>query len=469
MPPADPHSSGRSGKETNTSCLQKLGINAAELEGAGDAVDGQHVGCDAVVDLVHACKAHHFIEGIVHYVEEAFIDFALPPEEALAVLDPFEIADGDAAGVAENVRHGEDPLSVDNGVGLPGGGAVRALAENFRLDLIGILFGDLVFDGCGNGDLARLEQHIPRAHLRATTGKILQRFLLGVDPIDRLRHVEALLVVKTAADVREADDFVARFLHEVRGHGADVAEALNDDAAAFFLDAEFREGFVAANHHAAAGGFAPAARAAEFDGLASDDSGGGLADVHGVRVHDPSHGLLAGADVRRWDVPLWTQPIRQFCRIAASKPLEFPARHLARIADHSAFSAAKRNIYDRALPGHPSGQRAHFVDGNIGSKADPALARPAHRGVQHAVTRKHFQSSVIHPDGNVERDFLAGIFEVAVKPLFESQFVRGDFKARFRVLINIHFFRHGNLRHAKFSFETARCSFVRPQDKAGPA
>src|SRR5260370_20752222 len=119
MPPADPHSSGRSGKETNTSCLQKLGINTAELEGAGDPVDAQHIGGNAVVDLVQARKGHHLIEGIVDYVVEALVHFALPPEETLAVLHPFEIADGDATRIAENVRHGEDALGVDNRVGLP--------------------------------------------------------------------------------------------------------------------------------------------------------------------------------------------------------------------------------------------------------------------------------------------------------------------------------------------------------------
>src|SRR5713101_4434529 len=139
MSHAYPHKSGRSEVEINTSCLQKLGINTAEFKGAGDPVDGQHIGRNPVVDLVDTRKAHHFIEGIIHHVEKALIHFALPPKEALAVLDPFEIADGDAAGVAENVWHGEDALSVDNGVGLPSGGAVRALAENFRLDLIGIL------------------------------------------------------------------------------------------------------------------------------------------------------------------------------------------------------------------------------------------------------------------------------------------------------------------------------------------
>src|SRR6266702_2645813 len=464
-----PLSNGRSGKETNTSCLQKLGINTAELEGAGDPVNGEHISSNAVVDFMYAGKAHHFIESIVHHVEKALVHFALAPEEALAILDPFEVTNGDAAGIAENVRHSEDALGIDNRVGLPSGGTVGALAENPGLHLLGVLLGDLVFDGRGNGDLARLEEDIARGHFRSTARKFLERLLLGVHPVDHLRHIEALLVVETTADVREANDFVAGFLHVFRCQGANVAEALNHDAAALFFDSQFREGFVAANHHAAPGGFFPAARAAEFNGLAGDDGGGGLTDVHRVRVHDPSHGLFVGADVGRWDVALRTQPIGQFRGVAASEPLEFSAGHLPRIADHPAFGSAKRNIYHRALPGHPGRKRADFIDGYVGSKTDSALAWPAHRRMQHAIAGEHFQSSVIHPDGNVEGDFFAGVFEIAVKPLLESQFVRGDFKARFRVLVDIHFFRHGSLRHAKFSFGTARYSFVRTQDKAAPA
>src|SRR6266705_921472 len=206
-----------------------------------------------------------------------------------------------------------------------------------------------------------------------------------------------------------------------------------------------------------------------FARLTGDDRSGGLTNMHGVGVHDPSHGLFVRADVGRWDVTLRTEPVRQFRGIAARKPLEFAARHFARIADHSALRAAKRNIYNRALPGHPSRQCAYFVDGNVRSKTYSAFARPAHGGMQHAISGEHFQTSVIHADGNVECDFFVGIFQITVEPLFESQFVRGYFKTRFGVLVDIHFFRHGSLRHAKFSFGTARYSFVRTQNKAAPA
>src|SRR5260370_29280804 len=104
MTHAYPHTSGRSEEETNTSCLQKLGINTAELESAGDPVDCQHIGGNAVVYLVRRGVAHHFIEGIIHHVEDAFVHFAFVPVETLAVLYPFVITNADTSDVSTITR-----------------------------------------------------------------------------------------------------------------------------------------------------------------------------------------------------------------------------------------------------------------------------------------------------------------------------------------------------------------------------
>src|SRR5580692_11270158 len=202
--------------------------------------------------------ANDLVEGAVHDVEEPLVDFAFAPEEALAVLNPFEVTDGDATGIAENIGHGENALGIDDGVGLPGGGAICAFAKDFGLNLVGVLFSDLIFDGGGDDHIARLEQNVASAHLGATTVKFLKRFLLGVDPIDDFGNVETLLVVKTTTDISEADDAIAGFLHEFGGEGTNVAETLNADAGGFFFHTELGEGFVDANHDAAASGFATA-------------------------------------------------------------------------------------------------------------------------------------------------------------------------------------------------------------------
>ena len=72
--------------------------------------------------------------------------------------------------------------------------------------------------------------------------------------------------------------------------------------------------------------------------------------------------------------------------------------------------------------------------------------------MQHAVPRKNFQLPVVHSHGDVQRNLFARPLQKTVQALLESQFARGYFKARFRVLVDIHLFRHRGLRHAKFSF-----------------
>ncbi len=242
-------------------------------------------------------------------------------------------------------------------------------------------------------------------------------------------------------------------MHELRGEGANVAEALDHDAAAILLDAEFVEGFVAADHHAATSGFASSAGAAEFDGLAGDDGSGGFADVHRISVHDPRHGLLVRADVRGGNVALRTKPVGKFGCVTASEAFQFASRKFARIANDAAFGAAEWNIHHRALPSHPCGERAHFVDRNIGSKANAAFARAPHGGMKNAIPDEDLELTVVHANRNVEGDFFFGIFEIAVETLLESQLLRGYFEARFRVLVDIHFFRYWGVRHAELSFE----------------
>src|SRR5215467_3269781 len=104
--------------------------------------------------------AHHLIESAFHEVQQALVDLALAPEESLSVLNPLKVAHGHAACIAENVRNREDAFGIDDRVGLPGGWTIGPFAENFGLYLVGISLGDLVFDGCGDGDVARLEQYI---------------------------------------------------------------------------------------------------------------------------------------------------------------------------------------------------------------------------------------------------------------------------------------------------------------------
>src|SRR6478752_6847107 len=48
------------------------------------------------------------------------------------------------------------------------------------------------------------------------------------------------------------------------------------------------------------------ARAAKGDGFAGNHRWRPLADNGAVFVHHPRHDLFIGADIRRWNVPIWT-------------------------------------------------------------------------------------------------------------------------------------------------------------------
>src|SRR5206468_12092778 len=139
----------------------------------------------------------------------------LPPPTRSTLFPYTTLFRSHATGVAQNVGYGEDPFRIDDRIGLPGRRAVRAFTEDFRLHLVCIFLGDLVFNGGGDGDVAGLEKYIARGHFRSAVGKTLQRLFLRVDPVDHFGYVESLLVVQPAANIRETDDFVAGFLHQV--------------------------------------------------------------------------------------------------------------------------------------------------------------------------------------------------------------------------------------------------------------
>src|SRR5258707_4645532 len=93
------------------------GVDAALFSGVGYAVDGEHVGCDAVVDVVSAGVGDYVVEAFGHDVVEALVDLGLGPEVAHTVLDPLEVAGGDAASIGEDVGDDEDAFVGEDLVG----------------------------------------------------------------------------------------------------------------------------------------------------------------------------------------------------------------------------------------------------------------------------------------------------------------------------------------------------------------
>ncbi len=215
----------------------------------------------------------------------------------------------------------------------------------------------------------------------------------------------------------------------MRSIGADVAESLHDDSSAFTIDAQLAAGLVAHHHHTAAGGFAASARSADIDRLAGHDGGHGLAHVHGVGVHHPGHDLFVGVDVGGGDILLRANEFDELRGIAARHTLDFAHRHFVRVADHAALGAAEGDVDHGALPGHPTGERAHFIERDVGCVADPSLGRAARDGMLHAKASKDFEMAVVHLDGNVHDNLAVGIAQNPPQALIEVEFLSSQVEA----------------------------------------
>jgi hypothetical protein len=104
-----------------------------------------------------------------------------------------------------------------------------------------------------------------------------------------------------------------------------------------------------------------------------------------VGVHDPGHHLLVGAQVRRRDVAVGADHLDDLGRVAARDALELAGRELARVDAHAALGPAEGEAHDRALPGHPHGERRGLAERDVLVVADAALGGPHGEQVLHAV------------------------------------------------------------------------------------
>src|SRR5262249_6645391 len=154
---------------------------------------------------------------------------------------------------------------------------------------------------------------------------------------------------------------------------------------------------------AAAGGLAPADTTAQLDRFARDDFRTGVADVHAVGVVDPGHGLFVGAQVGRHDILAWANDAEYLFREAAGPSVQVAARQYGGIAGDAALGAAKGQVHDAALPGHPHGQGGHFAQVDAGMEAQATLGGAAGQAVLHTKADEALGAPVaVHADGDAD-------------------------------------------------------------------
>ena len=97
---------------------------------------------------------HHFAEGAHHDLLQARVHFLDVPHEPFLVLHPFEVADGDAAGVGENIRQDDDAAAREDFISVRRGGAVGGFHNDAGLHGLGIVEGDDIFKRSRHQDVA---------------------------------------------------------------------------------------------------------------------------------------------------------------------------------------------------------------------------------------------------------------------------------------------------------------------------
>src|SRR5579862_5268360 len=92
----------------------QLRVDAADLDGFGDAADAEDVGGNARRHVAVEMNLRNVVEGGLHDALQAVVDILRFPEKVRFVLHPFEVGDGDASGVAEDIGNDEGAFALED-------------------------------------------------------------------------------------------------------------------------------------------------------------------------------------------------------------------------------------------------------------------------------------------------------------------------------------------------------------------
>ena len=165
--PRDHGGAGRSLERSHGPCGDGLGEQAARQLRRPHPLDADRHRRRAGRDAVGVGARDDLVPGALQRPLQPVHHLLARPEILLEVLHPFEIADDDAAGVAQNVGHDEHVAARGQHlVGFRRGRAVGALGDDAALQLGGDLGVDHALDGAGREHVAGQGQRLSRARPR---------------------------------------------------------------------------------------------------------------------------------------------------------------------------------------------------------------------------------------------------------------------------------------------------------------
>src|ERR687895_2301207 len=122
--------------------VTRLRIEPTRDGGLRHAADADPVRGDAEADPALLVRVPGLAEGAGDDVVQPLVHLFFLPEVLLQPLHPLEVRDDDAAGVRKHVGEHDDATVLEDLVGLRRDRAIRALADDARLDLRGVIARD---------------------------------------------------------------------------------------------------------------------------------------------------------------------------------------------------------------------------------------------------------------------------------------------------------------------------------------
>jgi hypothetical protein len=116
--------------------------------------------------------------------------------------------------------------------------------------------------------------------------------------------------------------------------------------------------------------------------------------------------------------------------VAAGHALEFTLAEQLWIANHAALGAAEGYVDYCALPGHPAGQCAYFVQSDFGRVTDSAFSRAARDVVLNAKAGEHLNTTIVHGHGKMHYDFAGRSPEQLPQAFIEIQLACREIEPR---------------------------------------
>src|SRR5690606_37331927 len=143
-----------------------------------------------------------------------------------------------------------------------------------------------------------------------------------------------------AGVVVNSHHFGAVLMEQPGSRTANVAKPLYGNPRTVDGDARITHGFRCHNKHTATRRLHAAKAAANADGLTGDHPRRCNADIHGVGVHHPGHGLGIGVDVGGGDVVHGANDQADFADVTTGDALEFALRVLSGVNSDAPFGTA---------------------------------------------------------------------------------------------------------------------------------